>query len=75
MRISANDLEEQLERLCGFTNQNFYFSSWSTGQRRLHQLYLSGDEDDIAVVSDPISTREMYQFIEGYIELSKQQWD
>ena len=73
--ITSSELDNQLERLCNYTGNSFELNSWSTGHRRLHQLMMVDSEGDIVNVSSPLETREMYHFIEGYIETDKKTWD
>lgn len=77
MKVTVEDLREQLERLCNYTKKScFVLKSYSTGDRRLYQLYIEEDDTLVSSITDHhLTKREMYLFIEGYIELDKEKWD
>lgn len=77
MRITKSNIEDELEKLAEKTDQTFKVDSWSAKDGSYHQLYIQNDDSSVSTIGSGMSTREMYHYLKGYREISREEeeWD
>ena len=72
-RITKTDIEEKMRLLTERTGREYQLERWSPGDGwSRNQLLMKNEEtDSLTNITNPMKTREMYQFIRGYLDISR----